>query len=82
MKLVKLNQAQEFANSEKCKVVEYPLGDKDINFATAKISGRYPDTGYCVNEECKELIYVMDGKGSSMPCTPAWYPEQHKFVEE
>ena len=64
MKLVKLNEAQEFANSEKCKVVEYPLCDKDINFATAKISGRYPDTGYCVNEQCKELIYVMDGKGS------------------
>ena len=114
MKLVKLKQAEKFANSEKCEVLEYPLGDKDINCATAVIKGRYPDSGYCVNEECKELIYVVDGKGTLnkkeeaiqfekgdvilidkgevyywdaqctlvMPCTPAWYPEQHKFVEE
>lgn len=115
MKLVKQNQAQEFANSEKCKGIEYPLGDKDINFSIATINGRYPDTGYyCVNEQCKELIYVMDGNGSlnkkdetiqfekgdvilidkgeiyywdahctiSMPCTPAWYPEQRKLIEE
>lgn len=114
MKLVKVEQAQRFSNSEKCQVEEYPLGDKDINFATATITGRYPDNGYCVNEECKELIYVIDGDGTLnkkdetiefnkgdvilidkgeiyywnahctivMPCTPAWYPEQHKFIEE
>lgn len=88
--------------------------DKDIDCATAIISGRYPDIGYCVNEECKELIYVLDGDGTLnkkdemidfkrgdailiekgeryywnakctivMSCTPAWYPEQHKLVEQ
>lgn len=113
MKLVKFNQAEKISNSDKCKVVEYPLNDKDINFATAVISGRYPDSGYCVNEKCKELIYVIEGKGSlnknnervefskgdvilidkgeiyywdaycmiAMPCTPAWYPEQHKLID-
>lgn len=113
MKLAKLSNAQEFSNSDKCKGIEYPLDDKDINFSTAKINGRYPDTGYCVNEECKELIYVIDGSGSlnkkdekiefekgdvilidkgevyywdahcevAMPCTPAWYPEQHKLID-
>lgn len=113
MKIVKESQAQKFQNSEKCMVLEYPLEDKDINMATATIKGRYPDTGYCVNEECKELIYVIEGKGTlnkreevvefekgdvilidkgevyywdahctiAMPCTPAWYPEQHKLIQ-
>ncbi len=114
MKLVKEKEAQKFENSAKCKVLEYGIEDKDINLATAIISGRYPDTGYCVNQECKELIYVIEGKGSLnkkdekiefeqgdailidkgeiyywdanctiiMPCTPAWYPEQHKLIIE
>ncbi len=66
-----------------------------------------------MNEECKELIYVIDGRGTLnkenetikfkkgdailinkgekyywdalctivMPCTPAWYPEQHKLID-
>lgn len=114
MKVVKFEEAEEFKNSDKCTVLEYPLNDKDINFATANIQGRYPDSGYCVNEKCKELIYVIDGNGTlnkknekinfsrgdailidkgeiyywdakciiAMPCTPAWYPEQHKLLEE
>lgn len=61
MKLVKFEQAYEVSNSDKCKVLEYPLDDKDINFSTGIINGRYPDRGYCVNEECKELIYVLGG---------------------
>lgn len=114
MKLVKLEQAQEFSNSDRCKGIEYPLNDKDINFSIATITGRYPEKGYCANEKCKELIYIMEGKGTLnkkdeiiefskgdvilidkgevyywdgqctivMPCTPAWYPEQHKLIEE
>lgn len=64
MKLVKLEQVNKFENSDKCKGIEYELGDKDINFSIATINGRYPENGYCVNEECKELIYVMDGHGT------------------
>lgn len=114
MKIIKLEEAEKFNNSEKCEVLEYPLKDADINCATAIITGRYPDRGYCMNEKCKELIYVIEGNGTLnkkeeiinfakgdiiliekeekyffdanckivMPCTPAWYPEQHKIVEE
>lgn len=64
MKLVKVENAVSFANSENCKGLEYPLKDKDINCSTAIINGRYPETGYCVNEECKELIYVLEGEGT------------------
>lgn len=114
MKIIKIEQAEVHKNSDKCEVIEYGFNDKDIDCATAQINGRYPDTGYCVNEECKELIYVIEGKGTLnkkdqivefkkgdailinkgevyywnaqctivMPCTPAWYPEQHKLIEE
>ncbi len=113
MKIIKLEQAEKSNNSEKCKVLEYNFKDKDIDCATAVITGRYPDVGYCINEECKELIYVIEGYGTLnkeneiikfekgdailidkkekyywdahctiiMPCTPAWYPEQHKLVK-
>jgi len=114
MKIVKFGEAQKFSNSDKCIGYEYELNDKDINCATAIISGRYPDSGYCYNENCKELIYVIQGTGIIkikdkesisfkekdvilinkgeiyywsgdfmivMPCIPAWYPEQHKFID-
>lgn len=113
MKIVKFENAERFANNDKCKGYEYPLGDKDINISSAEITGRYPDKGYCANMECKEIIYVIEGTGTLfkkderidfakgdviliekgeeyywdahctilMPCTPAWYPEQHKMIE-
>ncbi len=114
MKIIKLEEVVRSNNSEKCEVLEYGFGDKDIDCGVAIISGRYPDEGYCMNEKCKELIYVLGGEGSLnkeketikfkqgdailidkgekyywdahcrvlMPCTPAWYPEQHKLIEE
>lgn len=114
MEIVRLENVNKFQNSDKCKGIEYPLQDKDINFSIAEINGRYPEKGYCTNEECKELIYVMEGRGTlnkkdekiefqkgdvllidkreiyywdgiftiAMPCIPAWYPEQHKMIDE
>lgn len=61
MKFVKYGQVERFSNSDKCKGIEYPLNDKDINLSIAQINGRYPDSGYCINEVCKELVYVLDG---------------------
>ena len=113
MKIIKLEQAEEHKNSDKCKTLEYGFNDKDIDCATAIITGRYPDLGYCMNEECKELIYVIDGRGTLnkeneriefkkgdailinkgekyywdaqgtiiKTCTTAWYPEQHKLID-
>ena len=114
MKIVRLDDAEKYQNSDSCTVYEYELNDPDINCATGTIEGRYPDKGYCVNEECKELIYVLEGFGTLnkegekinfkagdvilinkgepyyweasckiiMPCTPAWYPAQHRIVED
>jgi len=63
MKVVHKNQAVEFKNSETCTALEYSLGDKDINGAVITLSGRYPESGYVVNEVCKELVFVVRGQG-------------------
>ena len=66
MKLVKLEQAQECINSDTSKLLEYSieLNDKDIDLCVNTINGRYPKEGYCTNEKCKEICYVLEGKGT------------------
>lgn len=115
MKLVKRDEVNEYKNSDKCLALEYPLGDKDLNIAVIKLTGRYPEQGMVVNDVCKEVVYVEEGdcrlvfsdkeveevelkagdivllepgekyywEGNAtlvVPCTPAWYPEQHREV--
>ena len=63
LKIIKNEDKVLGSNSDKCKTIEYSFNDKDIDLGIAIITGRYPDVGYCVNEECKELIYVIDGSG-------------------
>ena len=64
MKIIKQKNAQQFTNGNNCQVLEYPFNDQDINIASAIITGRYPDKGYAVNTKCKEIIYVIKGKGT------------------
>lgn len=63
MKVVYKNQAKKFENSDVCTAIEYPLGDKDINGAIIKLSGRYPDIGRVINLKCKELAFIIKGSG-------------------
>lgn len=63
MKIIKFNDAERGANSDKCKTLEYSFGDNDIDLGVAIVKGRYPEEGYCMNTESKELIYVIDGEG-------------------
>ncbi len=44
--------------------MDYPMQDKDINFAVIKISSRSPKTGYQMNTSCKELLYILNGSGT------------------
>lgn len=115
MKIVKKNNAKDIRNSDTSKILEYSidLNDKDIDFCINTISGRYPEKGYCTNEKCKEICFVLEGKGTLnkkdesinfgegdiilidkeeiyywdgnceiiMICTPAWYKEQCRFLE-
>lgn len=63
MKLIRKNQTKIFKNSDKCIAIEYPLEDKDINGAVIELEGRYPEKGRVVNEECKEIAYILEGFG-------------------
>ncbi len=64
MKKVSFKEAKEFINGDKCHTYEYGFNNKELGIAKSIISGRYPECGYCVNEECLELIYVLSGNGA------------------
>ncbi len=66
MKIVKFSDAQTVKNSHTSKLLEYSidLNDKDIDFCINTISGQYPEKGYCTNERCKEICYILEGKGT------------------
>jgi len=63
MEVIKFDNAQKGANSDKCKTLEYSFENKNIDLGVATITGRYPEKGYCVNLISEELIYVLEGKG-------------------
>ena len=66
MRKIASEQTQEYKNSDLCIAKEYDFKDKDIDISTAKISGRYPENGYCVNTEVKEMIFVLAGGGERL----------------
>jgi|SRR5580704_17546199 mannose-6-phosphate isomerase-like protein (cupin superfamily) len=47
-----------------CSVQEYPTHDKDLNLAIIELRGRYPETGWALNEQCKEIGFVIKGSGT------------------
>ena len=44
-----------------CIITECSFEKKTIDLAVAEISGRYPETGCCVNEQCDEAAYIFEG---------------------
>lgn len=63
MKVIKSKECFKGANADNCTYDEYDFGDKEIDFSTSKILGDYPKQAWCVNEKCKELIYILSGYG-------------------
>lgn len=63
MKIIHKNETNEFKNSDTCIATEYPIGDKDINVSFVEVLGRYPEKGRVTNKKCKEMAYIIDGKG-------------------
>jgi len=65
MEIITSNKAVAHKNSEDCVAYEYEFqGEKDINGAVIKLTGRYPESGRALNDVCKELIYVVEGNGT------------------
>jgi mannose-6-phosphate isomerase-like protein (cupin superfamily) len=63
MKILLKHQSIQKQGNDVCVITEHPLEDKAINFALAKVSGRYPTTGCTLNHKSKELVYVYEGSG-------------------
>ena len=63
MEFIPKVKAQRFENSSSCVVFEYG-GDNDISGAVAVINGRYPESGWGMNQHVKEMVYVIKGTGT------------------
>ena len=63
MKIVRGNEVTKEKMSEGITAIEYPTKDSDINLAIIEINGRYPKTARVMNQKCKELAHVFEGKG-------------------
>jgi len=61
--IIKKSEREKHANSPKCIAYQYDHKDKDINIAFIEINGRYPDKGRVMNKVCKEIVFVVKGKG-------------------
>jgi mannose-6-phosphate isomerase-like protein (cupin superfamily) len=64
MKHISSKQTIHHKNSDACSAQEYTLNDPEINCATIEVNGRYPETGYVSNQECKELAFIQNGNGT------------------
>lgn len=66
MKIIKEENAEKFNYADTSSVLEYgiALNEKNMDFCTNKINGRYHIEGYCSNLEVEELCYVLEGKGT------------------
>jgi len=61
--IIKKSQRKKHENAPTCIVYEYGHRDNNINVAFAEINGRYPENGFSFNEVCKEIFFVLEGKG-------------------
>ena len=64
MNLVQKHQSIERANSDRCIITEYPMDNSPMNFAIAKINGRYPESKQATNLVCDEIVHVNAASGS------------------
>ncbi len=62
MKLIKKSQTNLVNNSPVVRIEEYLHNDPETNLAIGTITGKYPESGFVVNEISKELAYVLEGE--------------------
>jgi mannose-6-phosphate isomerase-like protein (cupin superfamily) len=63
MRRIQKTEALLFSNGPTCDGVEYSFDNKAMNLALVTVNGRYPETGYVMNEVCQEMGYVVSGAG-------------------
>lgn len=62
MKYIPFSEARRINNSPNCEVYEYGENER-LDVARIKIDGRYPQTGWSVNEASDAAIMVVEGHG-------------------
>lgn len=63
MQIIRENQKRTISPLPHVAIHEYDTHDGEISGATAEIKGRYPEHGYVMNLKCKELVYILSGRG-------------------
>ena len=61
--IIKKSERKKHANAPSCVAYEYEHGDEDIDIAFIEIRGKYPEKGSAMNKICKEMVFVVGGKG-------------------
>ena len=62
MQHIELKNAEVFKKLTS-KTYEYNLPDKDINWCICDIKGRFPAQDWALNKVCKEMVFIIKGKG-------------------
>jgi len=47
-----------------CTTQEFKFKNKNLNFALARINGRYPEVGQALNLKCDMVYYCLAGQGT------------------
>lgn len=63
MKISRKSETKTLKICPTCVAVEYPLLSDEIQGSLIKLNGRYPETGFTLNEVCVELVYILGGSG-------------------
>ena len=58
-----LEYVTKLEESKEKNLANYYLAPLYIDIGVATITGRYPESGYCVNLVSKELVYILEGSG-------------------
>lgn len=63
MQIVKYTHINKVSPAQSTVIWEYPTKNKELSGSVAEIHGRYPEKGFAVNEQSKELVFVLSGNG-------------------
>lgn len=81
MEYIPKTDSKRYENSSSCTALEYDFeNESDINSAVIELEGRYPDNGFAINDVCKEIIYIIEGRGYVMNGTRRIDVEQGGMV--
>ncbi len=52
-----------FKNSDTCEGISFSTPDPSLDLAAITITGRYPESGWAMNEVVREMVYIESGTG-------------------